>query len=83
MGPDKFDVFVGNHMVADEIKASRERILNHIRDSFNNPAIEMTVSIDESRNMEHILTRDEQYARMKEANPSLKELEKVFSLELR
>ena len=83
MGPDKFDVFVGNHMVADEIKSSRERILNHIRDSFNNPAIEMTVSIDESRNMEHILTRDEQYARMKEANPSLKELEKVFSLELR
>ena len=83
LGPDKFDVFVGNHMVADEINASRERILAHIRESFNNPAIEMTVSVDESRNMEHILTRDEQYARMKEANPSIVELEKVFSLELR
>ncbi|MBP5646654.1 MAG: DNA polymerase III subunit gamma/tau [Bacteroidaceae bacterium] len=83
LGPDKFDVFVGNHMVADEINASRERILTHIRESFNNPAIEMTVSVDESRNMEHILTRDEQYARMKEANPSIVELEKVFSLELR
>ncbi|MBO4269044.1 MAG: DNA polymerase III subunit gamma/tau [Bacteroidaceae bacterium] len=82
LSPDKFDVFVGNHMVADEINASRERILAHIRESFNNPAIEMTVSVDESRNMDHILTRDEQYARMKEANPSIKELEKVFSLEL-
>ena len=83
LSKDKFDVFVGNQMMADEIMGSAERILAHIRESFNNPAIEMIVSIDESRNMEHILTRDEQYARMKETNPSLKELEEVFGLELR
>ena len=82
ISPDRFDVFVGNHMVAEEIKASKERILNHIRESFNNPAIEMTVSVDESRNMEHILTRDEQYSRIKKNNPSIEELEKVFCLEL-
>ncbi|MBR4842332.1 MAG: DNA polymerase III subunit gamma/tau [Bacteroidaceae bacterium] len=79
----KFDVFVGNQMVADEIKNSQERILAHIRKCFNNPSIVMTVSVDESRNMEHLLTRDEQYAKMKETNPSIKELESVFGLELR
>ena len=43
----------------------------------------MEIEIDQSRNVEHLLTRDEQYAKMKKENPALVELESVFSLELR
>ena len=78
-----FKVVAGNPMMADEIRLAQDRIINYIRDAFNNPSIGMQIEIDQSRNVEHLLTRDEQYAKMKNENPALKELESVFGLELR
>ena len=78
-----FKVVVGNPMMADEIRLAQDRIINYIRGEFNNPSIGMEIEIDQSRNVEHLLTRDEQYAKMKKENPALVELEAVFGLELR
>ena len=78
-----FKVVAGNPMMADEIRLAQDRIINYIRNEFNNPSISMEIEIDQSRNVEHLLTRDEQYAKMKKENPALVELESVFSLELR
>ena len=81
--PSTFRVTVGNPMVAQEITEAENRILSSIRQSFNNPGITMEIQIDQSRNVSHLLTRDEQYARMKESNPALQELEAILGLELR
>lgn len=78
-----FKVVAGNPMMADEIRLAQDRIINYIRGEFNNPSISMEIEIDQSRNVEHLLTRDEQYAKMKKENPALVELESVFGLELR
>ena len=43
----------------------------------------MEIVVDQSRNVEHLLTREEQFAKMKASNPALAELETVFGLELR
>ena len=43
----------------------------------------MEIEVDQSRNVEHLLTREEQYAKMKSSNPALVELERIFGLELR
>lgn len=78
-----FTVLAGNPMMANELKDAQDRILRFIRQHFNNPAIQMEIEVDLSRNVEHILTREEQYKQMKAGNPALQELEKVFGLELR
>lgn len=78
-----FKVVAGNPMMADEIRLAQDRIIDYIRSAFNSPSINMEIEIDQSRNVEHILTRDEQYAKMKASNPALAELETVFGLELR
>ena len=78
-----FSVTAGNQMMADEIHQAQDRILKFIRDSFSNSAISMEIIVDQSRNVEHLLTREEQYAKMKKENPALAELEAVFGLELR
>ena len=78
-----FAVKAGNPMMADEIRSAEDRILNFIRERFSNPAITMEIVVDQSRNVEHLLTREEQYAKMKASNPALAELETVFGLELR
>lgn len=83
LSPDSFCVTAGNPMMAQEIESAKDRILAFIRNSFNNPSITMDIMVDQSRGVEHILTRDEQYARMKEESPALKELDRIFSLELR
>ena len=78
-----FCVEAGNPMMADEIRSAEDRILRFIRDRFSNPAISMEIKVDQSRNVEHLLTREEQYEKMKKENPALKELEAVFGLEIR
>ena len=78
-----FKVVAGNPMMADEIRLAQDRIIDYIRNAFNSPSINMEIEIDQSRNVEHILTRDEQYSKMKASNPALAELEKIFGLELR
>ena len=78
-----FSVMVGNQMMAEEITQAQERILSYIREKFSNPAITMEVTVDQSRNVERLLTREERYAKMKKENPALEELESVFDLELR
>ena len=78
-----FAVKAGNPMMADEIRSAEDRILNFIRERFSNPAITMEIVVYQSRNVEHLLTREEQYAKMKASNPALAELETVFGLELR
>ena len=78
-----FSVMVGNQMMAEEITQAQERILSYIREKFSNPAITMEVTVDQSRNVERLLTREERYAKMKKENPALEELESVFGLELR
>ena len=78
-----FCVEAGNPMMADEIRGAEDRILRFIRDRFSNPAISMEIKVDQSRNVEHLLTREEQYEKMKKENPALKELEEVFGLEIR
>ena len=70
-------------MMADEIRQAQDRILQFMRDRFSNPAIGMEIIVDQSRNVEHLFTREEQYATMKKENPALAELESVFGLELR
>lgn len=78
-----FTVLAGNPMMAEEIRQAQDRILNYVRERFSNPAITMEIVIDQSRNVEHLLTREERYAKMKKENPALNELEAVFGLELR
>jgi len=78
-----FTVMAGNPMMAQEIRGAQERILSYIRSQFSNPAIGMEIVVDQSRHVDHLLTRDEQYAKMKKENPALQELESVFGLELR
>ena len=78
-----FTVLAVNPMMADEIHQAQDRILSFIRERFSNPAITMEIEIDQSRNVEHLLTREEQYDKMKKENPALIELESVFGLELR
>ena len=70
-------------MMAEEIRQAQDRILYFVRDRFSNPAITMEIVVDQSRNVEHLLTREERYAKMKKENPALVELESVFGLELR
>ena len=79
----QFTVTAGNPMMADEIRLAQDRILQFMRDRFSNPAIGMEIIVDQSRNVEHLFTREEQYATMKKENPALAELESVFGLELR
>ena len=83
MSDTVFCVEAGNPMMADEIRDAEDRILRFIRDRFSNPAISMEIKVDQSRNVEHLLTREEQYEKMKKENPALKELEAVFGLEIR
>lgn len=78
-----FTVLAGNPMMADEIRGAEDRILSYIREKFSNPDISMEIQVDQSRNVEHLLTREERYAKMKKENPALSELESVFGLELR
>ena len=78
-----FTIMASNAMMADEIRLGQDRILSFIREKFSNPAITMEIEIDQSRNVEHLLTREEQYDKMKKENPALIELESVFGLELR
>jgi len=78
-----FMVVAGNAMMADEIRQAQDRILRFVQDRFNNPTISMEIEIDQSRNVEHLLTHEEQYEKMKKENPALIELESVFGLELR
>ena len=78
-----FIVTTGNPMMAEEIRQAHDRIIGFIRERFSNPAINMEIVIDQSRNVEHLLTREERYAKMKKENPALNELEAVFGLELR
>ena len=78
-----FTVLAVNPMMADEIRQAQDRILSFIRGKFSNPAINMEIEIDLSRNVDHLLTREEQFEKMKKENPALVELESVFGLELR
>ena len=79
----RFKIVADNPMMAQEIRQAQDRILNYMRDKFGNPAITMEIVVDQSRNVEHLLTREERYAKMKKENPALQELESVFGLELR
>ncbi len=78
-----FTVTAGNPMMAQEISQAQDRILRFIREKLSNPAIDVEIIVDQSRNVEHLLTREERYAKMKASNPALAELETVFGLELR
>lgn len=78
-----FRILAGNHMMAQEIEAARPRILEYLRKAVSCPALQMEVEIDRNRHIEHILSRDQQYAKMKESNPALQELDRIFHLELR
>ena len=78
-----FLVKADNPMVAKELEAARPRILAHIRKALGNPAISMEIEVDTERHMEHILTRDQLYEKMKKSCPALVELDTIFSLELR
>ena len=78
-----FKVVADNPMMADEIRQAEDRILKYLREKFSNPAITMEIVVDQSRNVEHLLTREERYAKMKASNPALAELETIFGLELR
>ena len=78
-----FTVLALNPMMADEIRQAQDRILSFIRGKFSNPDIDMEIEVDQSRNVDHLLTREEQFEKMKKENPALVELESVFGLELR
>ena len=78
-----FTVTAGNPMMAEEIRQAEERIISFIRERFSNPAVRMEIVVDQSRGVEHLLTREERYAKMKVSNPALAELETIFGLELR
>jgi len=78
-----FLVKAGNPMMAQELESAKSRILEYIGRALSNPAISMEIKVDTERHMEHILTRDQQYEKMKESCPALAELDSVFNLELR
>lgn len=79
----EFTVLAGNPLVADELRQAQDRITSYVKAHFDNSSITMEIIVDHTRGVEHLLTRDEQYAKMKNSNPALAELERIFSLELR
>lgn len=78
-----FNVTAGNSLASMELEESKDRILDFFRSQLGNPGIEMVILTDNSINVNHILTRDEQYSQMKEETPALKKLEELFLLEMR
>lgn len=78
-----FSVTAGNSLASMELEENKDRILDYFRTSLGNPGIEMRILTDNTINVSHILTRDEQYQQMKEESPALKHLEELFSLEMR
>ncbi len=78
-----FRILAGNPMMAQEIEAAKPRILAYLSQAVSNPGLSMEIEIDMERHVDHILSRDQQYSRMKKSNPALEELDRIFSLELR
>lgn len=78
-----FTVTAGNSLASMELEENKDRILAYFHSQLNNPAIRMVILTDNTINISHILTRDEQYQQMKETVPALKKLEELFQLEMR
>src|SRR5574344_756266 len=81
--PNSFKIVASNKMVADELSNNIERIMAYLIKNFNNQNIEMKIEVDTKVEVTRLLNKVEQYQLMKENNHSLKELEKIFGLELR
>lgn len=81
--PNNFKIVASNKMVADELSNNIERIMAHLIKNFNNQNIEMKIEVDTKFEVTRLLNKVEQYQLMKDNNHSLKELEKIFGLELR
>lgn len=78
-----FKIVASNKMVADEFMNNKDRILAHLIKAFNNQNIEMEIEVDTKVEVTRLLNKVEQYQLMKDNNHTLKELEKIFGLELR
>lgn len=79
---NEFVVTALNSMAANEIEGYKERILEYIQVKFNNSHINFTIKIDDSVQITRILSKQEMYDQMKEANKSLALLESAFDLRL-
>lgn len=77
-----FVVTAQNSMAAHEIEEYKERILEFLQTKFNNSHVNFSIKVDDSVQISRILSKQEMYDQMKEANTSLVMLEKAFDLQL-
>lgn len=80
---NSFKIVASNKMVANEFSNNKERIIAHLIKNFNNQNIEMEIEVDTKVEVTRLLNKVEQYQLMKDNNHIIKELEKIFGLELR
>lgn len=83
----QFDVFVGSRIQQQFIESEKTHLLIHIQEYFNNPKIQFKISMDpeaekEPMQAEQTLSQRDQYLRMIERYPLVKEMRDQLNLDL-
>jgi len=71
-----------NNMMKEQLERERPRLLKHIRESLNNFSIDLTIDVKEVEVKKFVYTPQEKYDKLKELNPDIELLRKLFSLDL-
>jgi len=83
----QFDVFVGSRIQQQFIESEKTHLLIHIQEYFNNPKIQFKISLDPAAEKEPVqseqtLSQRDQYLRMIERYPLVKEMRDQLNLDL-
>ena len=81
LSPHVFEVVVGNKVQENLFKTERPYLLNFLRSSLKNFAIEVNARVDEQVVVKRPYTNQEKFQHMAAKNPQLAELKKRFNLD--
>ncbi len=76
------EVTVDNQIIMDQMQRIKGSIVNTLKLHLKNDAIRMTLRLAERQEQEVILSRREQFEKMRSANPAIEKLQKLLQLEL-
>lgn len=71
-----------NQMMGDQLEKLRPRLLKYLRDSLNNFSIDLTIKIEITEVKKFVYTPKEKYDKLRELNPTLDLLRKLFALDI-
>jgi DNA polymerase-3 subunit gamma/tau len=71
-----------NNLMADQLERLKPRLLKYLRESLNNFSIDLEVNVIETEVKKFIYTPQEKYNKLKEINPDIEILKKIFGLDL-